>query len=138
MRHCLRRIHEDNMVTKEEVRHLAFNKPMTFDQIRVQEFIRTPIDRFYTTRGIPGIGDMLADHLKTKFGVTNPRGFVDMLRFKTRNLPRRLPVHVRASIVANFLDEAWFTKNGGRGKIEAAISIALSEWKWVSSRGFKL
>lgn len=139
MAQITRRISEDNMVTKDDVCHYAFTKPKTTSssQAVVQEFIRTPMDRFFTTSGVPGIGGRLANFLKMEYGVSSPRELVEMLRYKTRSYPRRLPLHVKASLVANFLDQVWFHKNvtlkSNRNKRKAAISIAVMEWRWMSS-----
>lgn len=134
----LRRVPEWNFISEDEVYYLGCAKPRTFNQDRVQTFIQTPIDRFFTTRGVPGIGGRLARHLKKTFGIANPRDLVNWLRFKTREYPRGLPVYVRATIVANFLDEVWFNTEFSEydeeaviKKKKAAVSIAMSEWKWI-------
>ena len=123
----LRRVRYD--VNSDDVAYYLFEEAKTENQKIVRQYCRTPIKLIYTTRGIPGIDLFLAKHLRVNHGIKNPLDFVRMLRFKTRKFPR-LPVHVCASIVANFLDDVWF--NNGRcsttRKTAASISIAMSDF----------
>lgn len=123
----LRRIRLD--VNAKHVAYYLFEEATTANQMIVREYCRTPIGRIFTTRGIPGIDHGLARYLREHHDIKNPLDFVKMLRFKTRN-HRRLPVHVCASIVANFLDDVWFSKRLGSTtrKTTASISIAMSDF----------
>jgi hypothetical protein len=119
-----RRIRLD--VLPGHVQFYVFDKPESVNQKIVQEFCNTPIQRIFTTRGIPGIDENLAKHLRDKYNIKNPLDFVKMLRFNTREY-RRLPVHFCASIVANFLDDVWFHGSSTTRIITASICVALSE-----------
>lgn len=124
----LRRVRHD--VNADHVAYYLFEEAKTENQRIIREYCRTPINLIYTTRGVPGIDGDLAKYLRENYNIKNPLDFVKMLRSRTRE-HRRLPLHVCASIVANFLDDVWWFNEGRHSttrKTVASIAIAMSDF----------
>lgn len=101
----------------------------------VKTFCKVPIDRYYNTKSVPGLGKdrEFREFLKDRFKIRNPLDLMVLLRWKTRG--RRLPFNVKVLILLDFFEKAseWLADSSRStryiSKSAASVSIAVMDSK---------
>jgi len=108
--------------------------------LAVKEFCEVPINRYFTTRAIPGLrrDRCLAGILKDNYNIKDPMDLVAHLRFIVRGRGRLRP-DLMASIMADFLEDVCvqnrIEKPNSCRTVSICIAIMESKLPWTNEFG---